>query len=260
MTELIDALGLGEARLVAITGGGGKTSLMKGLAAEWGAQGQRVLVTTTTKIAADEAEGPWPSFVAQDAGAIATKARTALPGAGAAIAYSEKSRDGFRLVGFAPEILDALLAERAFDRIVAEADGSARLPLKAPAAHEPVIPATADAVVMVAGLIGLGQPLDRDTVFRPELFGARTGLAQGDAITPLALARILLHPQGLAQYAPKGAALCAFLNRTDDAARLAWAEETAAVLRTLAPARAIRLAWGCLKPIPTIAGRARIGG
>ena len=56
-----------------------------------------------------------------------------------------------------------------FARVGAEAEGSAQRPVKAPAAHEPVFPASADAVVMVAGASGLGRPLDDDVVFRLSL-------------------------------------------------------------------------------------------
>ncbi|MCC7168200.1 MAG: putative selenium-dependent hydroxylase accessory protein YqeC, partial [Rhodospirillales bacterium] len=217
-----------------------------------------VLVTTTTKIASEEAENTWPAFAAPDAEAILREGRARLGAPGAVIAYAKASNDGFRLVGYAPEILDRLLDEHPFDRIVTEADGSARLPLKAPGEHEPVIPTRTEAVVMVAGLLGLGQALDRETVFRPELFGERTGLALGAPITPLALARILHHEKGLAQYAPPNAHLATFLNRADEPGCLALAQETAAALGRLEPRRAMSLAWGALKPSPRILGRMSI--
>ena len=50
MTSLIDALELVSARLISLVGAGGKTNLMFGLAREFAAAGERVLVTTTTKI------------------------------------------------------------------------------------------------------------------------------------------------------------------------------------------------------------------
>ena len=56
---LTGALGLERARLVSLCGAGGKTTLMFALAREWVGAGERVLITTTTKIARDEAAGPW---------------------------------------------------------------------------------------------------------------------------------------------------------------------------------------------------------
>lgn len=62
------------------------------------------------------------------------------------------------------------LAQR-FDYVLAEADGSKRLPLKAHAAWEPVIPAAAANVVWVVGASGLGKPVT-EVVHRPELFAS----------------------------------------------------------------------------------------
>ena len=65
------------------------------------------------------------------------------------------------------------LAQR-FDYVLAEADGSKRLPLKAHAAWEPVIPSGTANVVWVVGASGLGKPV-AEVVHRPELFCERCG-------------------------------------------------------------------------------------
>ena len=75
--HLTRALGLGEARLIAICGAGGKTSLMAALVRELSARGERVLATTTTKMAIEEAEGPWRACEASGADdLLAHSART----------------------------------------------------------------------------------------------------------------------------------------------------------------------------------------
>lgn len=51
---------------------------------------------------------------------------------------------------------------------IIEADGAAGRPLKAHAAHEPVIPSCATEIIMMAGLDALGQTL-KNVVHRPEL-------------------------------------------------------------------------------------------
>ena len=43
------------------------------------------------------------------------------------------------------------------DYVLVEADGAKRFPLKAPAAHEPVIPDETRLVIAVAGLSGVGK-------------------------------------------------------------------------------------------------------
>ena len=127
---------------VAFTGGGGKTSLILGLAEIFSGQGKRVIVTTTTHMAW-EPERPFAE--AED-----------IPGAcrlieqyGYVIAAHHKAGQP-KISGPEKEILEKLPGF--CDLLLVEADGSRRRPLKVPAVHEPVIPAFAD---MVVGVIGL---------------------------------------------------------------------------------------------------------
>jgi probable selenium-dependent hydroxylase accessory protein YqeC len=190
---LIETLGLESARLIAICGAGGKTSLMSALAREMAARGERVLVTTTTKIAAEEGEGLWPE----------------------GISISHRGRSGGKLIGHPPEEVDAFKASGRFDRILVEADGSRRRPLKAPAAHEPVIPSTADAVVVVAGMSGLGVPLSEETVFRAEIWAALSGTALDAPLDAESFARVALHELGLAKGCRGCPRTTLFLNQVD---------------------------------------------
>jgi probable selenium-dependent hydroxylase accessory protein YqeC len=192
---LIEALGLQGARLVAICGAGGKTTLMFVLAREMAARGERVLVTTTTKMAAAEAEGPWPP--------------------GISISHAGKSPDGRKLQGHPPEYIDELKAAAQYDRLLVEADGSRRRPLKAPAAHEPVIPSATDAVVVVAGMSGLGLPLSEETVFRAEIWAALSGTPLGAILDAESFARVALHEAGLAKGCPAASRRMLFLNQVD---------------------------------------------
>ena len=74
--------------------------------------------------------------------------------------------------------------------MLAEADGSKRLPLKAHAAWEPVIPAATANVVWVVGASGLGKPIN-EAVHRPELFCERCGCEPTDIATPERVAQVL---------------------------------------------------------------------
>ncbi len=51
--------------------------------------------------------------------------------------------------------------------MIIEADGARKLPIKAPAEHEPVIPEFVNTVITVIGLSGLGKPLTEEWVHRP---------------------------------------------------------------------------------------------
>lgn len=230
---LIEALGLEHARLVALCGAGGKTSLMFALAREMAATGERVLVTTTTKIGSTEAERPLPP--------------------GISISHGGRSADGRKLIGHPPEYLDELKRAGPFDRLLVEADGSRRKPLKAPAAHEPVIPAMTDAVVVVAGLSGLGRPLSEETVFRAEIWAVLSGIPLGAPVSAESLARVALHEAGLAKGCPAGARVTLFLNQAHTPeSRVA----AATIGRLIAATRASpyeRVVRGWLLPSPQVA-------
>lgn len=239
------ALGLEKARLVALCGGGGKTSLMFALGDEWLRAGDRVLLTTTTHIAAAQAEGH-EAWVGADAQALIARARRS--DAPLVVATAGPAHDPEKLRGLAPAEVDALARDGCFTRIVVEADGSKHRPLKAPAGHEPAFPESAQAVVMVAGLAGLGKPLSDDTVFRVERWSRITGAMPGDIVTPRALAQVVLHGQGLAQGAPACAKRVLLLNQADDDERVDKAEEVYDLLGRLSGRRPDRVVIARLKP------------
>jgi probable selenium-dependent hydroxylase accessory protein YqeC len=223
---------------------------MFALAREFVAAGKRVLVTTTTKIASDEATGPWPSFSAISATDIISQAGTAP----VVIAYHHEQPSDQRLFGFEPTIIDEVKRQGTFDRILVEADGSARRPLKAPATHEPVVPATTDAVIAVAGLNGIDQPLTSEHLFRPEIWQSLTDDTAGQPITAAAIVQAYQHPDGLAKGCPSGAAKILYLNQADTPERLAAARHILQQLASNTERQPDRAAYGTLLPSPEIIG------
>lgn len=251
---LVEALAVRDSPLISLCGAGGKTTLMLSLAREFVRAGERVLLTTTTKLARAEGRA-YPSIAAGSVEQLLAAARRRQPGtaaarAGALIAYSGLSDDGEKLVGLAPGMVDAVARCGYFDRILVEADGSARRPLKAPAAHEPVIPGETATLVVVAGVNGLGQPLGEETVFRAELWASRGRVALGSPVDAESLASNLIHAEGPLRGCPAGANCVVFLNRTDTPERRAQAAQVAALVA--AEPRIGRLACGSLLPRPTI--------
>lgn len=214
--NLNQALDLAEARLISICGSGGKTTMMFTLAQEFADAGERVLITTTTKIAKEEAENSWPSIHASDANTIIEQSRPHFSdhGGGAVIATSGQAQDPIKLEGFPSEEIDRLKEDGFFDRILVEADGSRRLPLKAPAPYEPAVPNQTDAHIVVAGLNGLGESLSEETLFRPNIWAQLTGSKIGEPITPESLAAVIAHKDGLAKGCPPNARNILFLNRS----------------------------------------------
>ena len=77
-----------------------------------------------------------------------------------------------------------------------EADGAKRLPLKAHAPHEPVIPPNTRQTIYVVGADGFGRPI-RQICHRPERYAALCGAAEDDVVTP-ALEAAVLRAEGYA--------------------------------------------------------------
>jgi len=101
--------------------------------------------------------------------------------------------------------------------LLIEADGSRQKPLKAPALHEPAIPAFVEQVLYVAGLSGIGKPLSEEYVHRPEIFAYLSELRIGDVISPESLISVLSHPEGGLKGIPQNARRALLLNQADTA-------------------------------------------
>ncbi len=98
---------------------------------------------------------------------------------------------------------------RAADVVLVEADGAKRLPLKAPAEYEPVIPPCADAVAAVAGMDAVGQAVGA-VCHRPERVCALLGAGAEHVLTPEDVALLLASPGGAEGYGGgHGLPLCA---------------------------------------------------
>ena len=185
-----------EPGITAIIGSGGKSTLLRALGLELMRAGGRVLLCTTTHmfpVAGVPWDGssrrldaaPWKPGALHAPGctceACAELARGSICQAGVLDPKTGK-------LSSPAEPLDQL-AQR-FDYVLAEADGSKRLPLKAHAAWEPVITAGTANVVWVVGASGLGKPVD-EVVHRPELFCERGGCKPTDTATPERVAQVL---------------------------------------------------------------------
>src|SRR5579884_3209168 len=171
---LSEALGVRDRRVVAFTGGGGKTTAMFRLARELAAE--RVLVTTTTKIwvpRPDEAA----LVLADDPDGACERLRAGWA-RGVRALGTAVTPEG-KLQGVPPEWVAGL--RRAADRVLVEADGAAGKPLTAPRVHEPVIPPSAALVVPVAGVDAVGAALDDEHAHRVAEIAALTGCAPGGA-------------------------------------------------------------------------------
>ena len=217
LTELLD-IDVNSKKIISVVGGGGKTSLIFRLAEELAEQGKKVIVTTTTHIAF-EPERPF----ARD-GEL-NKVRENLRKYGYTVAAcmekreekswkkpeniqgssgthcsasEEQNKSGKLFTGKLQALPEEQLQElkKECDVILIEADGARRLPLKVPAAWEPVIPEMTDLVIGVIGLDCLGKAI-KDTVHRPKSAAEFLGKSSKEKITEEDIIRIAKSDQGL---------------------------------------------------------------
>jgi molybdenum cofactor cytidylyltransferase len=222
---LADALGLADDEVVALVGGGGKTTAMFRLAREIVAKGGRAITTTTTRIFAAQIALA-PTHVAA-ADATRERVSAALAAHGQALVIGPTNAGTGKADGVSLELFRRLRAWCPEACILNEADGSRMRPFKAPAEHEPVIPVETTLVVPVVGADVFGQPLDADHVHRPELVSALSGAPPGAPLTPEIVARVLAHPEGGRKGVPAGARVVALINKVESLPDRAPARETA---------------------------------
>lgn len=201
---------------VAFTGGGGKTSLIFKLAEKFSRQGKRVIVTTTTHMAW-EPERPFAE--AED---VSELCRLTEQYGYVIAAHHEAGQP--KISGPETGMLEKLPGF--CDLLLVEADGSRRMPLKVPGAHEPVIPDFADMVVGVIGLDCIGKKIC-DTAHRPDAVAGFLGKRVDEALTWMDAAKVILSGSGLRK-GVNGRRFLAYLNKADTLEDLCVAEKIAA--------------------------------
>ncbi|MCG8618918.1 MAG: putative selenium-dependent hydroxylase accessory protein YqeC [Desulfobacterales bacterium] len=191
-------------RIVSVVGGGGKTGFIFTLAREAAAMGKSVLVTTTTAmfnpfefdtgIPREEKPHPYHRLYTGPAQALAEKA--CGPGR-ILVAAADLNQQKKKLIGYTPGALQPVFTAAEFDLILIEADGARMRPVKAPAGHEPVVPAETDTLVGCIGLDCLGRPVAAPWVHRPKLLAKITGTPEGAPVTGDTLVRLAASSQGI---------------------------------------------------------------
>lgn len=194
--------------LTAITGGGGKTSLLLRLGRELSAA-SRVIVCATAKMYPPEGV-VW--LDTPDAAELDAALR-----AHGLVCVGAKAQDG--KISVREEQLPMLLDAASY--VLTEADGSRGLPLKAHAPHEPAIPACAARTIHVLGLDGVGRPI-RTAAHRPELYARLLGAEQTHCVTPADAASVI---------EMEGYGDVVYMNKAETIARQRTARELARHLR-----------------------------
>jgi len=233
---LHQALNVKANDVVSFVGAGGKTTAALRLMEELAGIGRWVVFTTTTKILEpipreneylllaneEEALAQVPELLTRSLKVFLAQRRleevdpTALRGSDSDYPMRPNKLDGVSssLVDHLALRLSSGQARRLNEAVIlVEADGAGHRALKAPAAHEPVVPASTTILVPLADLTVLGKPLAEEHVHRPELVARLTGAALGEPVTVEMVATVLSHPQGGLKGLPKQARVIPILNQ-----------------------------------------------
>ena len=207
-SQLSLALGIEAGDLVSLVGAGGKTTAILTLVRELRSRNLRVLVTTTTHLGST-IPSEVPSFLYGECGE--GHLRDVLDEQGAILVAGPPDSDG-KLTGLGGRIVGVLSSSLRADVTLVEADGARKRSLKAPDAHEPVIPNGATIVCPVVGLDALGLPIG-EAAHRPHLVAR---FAPDGFVTVEAIAALLTSALGALKGVPDDASVRPILNKMGD--------------------------------------------
>ena len=228
--NLFQAFRVNSKEIVAFVGAGGKTTAMFRLADELVTQGKRLVVTTTTRLGADQVGSFNKTTLRYDASPdFILRVRDALSAHSQILIVGDNLADN-KVAGVPPELIDQLAALENVDAVIYEADGARMLPFKAPASHEPVIASSTTLLVPVIGVTALGAPLDNAHVHRAEIVAHLAGAQMGEMVTPLIAARVIAHTDGGLKNKPDAARVIALINQVETDSQLSDARELAHLL------------------------------
>lgn len=196
---------------IALVGGGGKTTLMFQLARDFGG---RVICTTSTHLALDQLDKADRHLIITEPSQLLESPNAIT---GDVLLITGPQVESNRAGSPSPEVLGTLtdLAEKWDCPMIIESDGARKLPIKAPAEHEPPIPDFVNVVITVIGLSGLGKPLQGEWVHRPELYSQLVGLPLGETLESQHLVKGLISSEGGLKNIPAGARKILLINQID---------------------------------------------
>jgi len=210
-TPLSDALKLHSGDRIALTGGGGKTTVLYTLAEE-NLPGQGLYTTTTRMFDPSGSDHPFQRLLV-------------LSDDGLPVPFQEKEScfissgkipgSPEKVLGLSNKQIESWKCMKEWPILVIEADGAAGKPIKAPRTGEPVIPSCVNKVAGCIGLDSLGKPVSPEWVHRCDLFTKRFCVQGQRTIEPDVLINLITHPQGLFQNAPEGSERWVILNKAD---------------------------------------------
>ncbi len=175
---IYSALTPGETAVISFFGAGGKTTLLQKLAEEMIAAGEKVLLTTTTKIY----KPPGAAMICEP---DLTRALKQLQGhfktRNLAVLGKSILPDG-KIEGIDPGQI-GFLRDQLRVSILVEADGAKGKLLKGYAPYEPALPPASDYIIPVLGGDALGSALTSACTHRLKYFLKSSGAEEGEEVT-----------------------------------------------------------------------------
>lgn len=167
-----------EKEMITVIGAGGKSTCIRYLTEKYRDLGKKVLVTTTTHMRL-------PKTGVCLTGSV-EEIEERLEAEGYAAAGIPVCDHGIEKIKALPlPVLEQVMKHA--DVVLCEGDGSRGLPIKVPAAHEPVILPWTTRILVVEGLSGIGRSL-REACHRAELAAEILNCGESHPITPEELA------------------------------------------------------------------------
>lgn len=183
--RLASTLNLKQRELLALVGGGGKSTLLFQLARSLN---RRTIVTTTTKM------GERQTGSLEVIEAPVTRPLELWKGT-SPVFVRAGVKDG-KSIGVGPSLCDDWFSDHSLcDVVLVEADGARHRPFKAPANFEPVLPDQTTTVLAVIGADALGRVI-ADQCHRPLRVAAVAGCSPYERLTPARAATVLTSPSG----------------------------------------------------------------
>ena len=218
---LIEAVGLSDMeKVIAVMGAGGKTTFLFQMGRELKDGGSHVLLTTTTQMF-------MPGEVEVDKSIILSREHNGESSSEKFLTtYPVKTDKKLvflasrhlkenKVKGISPDLVEKLKGADIFHRVLVEADGSRRKPIKSYESHEPNLPDCSDLVVVMAGANALGKPLTEKHIHRAFLAAQYLESPPGSAVGIEYFARLMEQGAEKARAQAGNARIIAFINQVD---------------------------------------------
>ncbi|MBW1649406.1 MAG: putative selenium-dependent hydroxylase accessory protein YqeC [Deltaproteobacteria bacterium] len=180
--------------LISFVGAGGKTTTMFNLAKKFKKLGNKVLITTTTKILFPSEDNGCDTFIfdASDNPELLNKIKN-----GTITCLGKKPDFKKKIIGSKPEYINKIFAQNKFDIILVEADGAKQKPIKASAEYEPIIPQATTTAFGIIGIDAIGTTIEENNVHRAKIFCQITNSKIGAKINEKIITKLILSKKGL---------------------------------------------------------------